>query len=208
MNQVAKDDLQGSAVGRYQPSSVYLDQAFYDWLTEVSSDLNLAVVRAPSVATALRKEIIQLLTVESRLLDQHAYAPWLDLFSAECAYWIPTTQPAQDPRTTITLEFHDQRRLRDRIARLGTGLAYSQLPASRTSRQFSGVEVWTSPGRGDEWRVRCTVILVESRVGKSRTLAGWHGFVLRREGGALRIVVKQVNLLDCDNPQGNNSFFL
>ena len=33
-------------------------------------------------------------------------------------------------------------------------------------------------------------------------------FRLRREGGALRIVVKQVNLLDCDNPQGNNSFFL
>lgn len=208
MTQSATTALPTPAAGRHQPSSAYVDQAFYDWLTEVSLDLDLAAVRTPSAPPALREEVIQLLTLESRLLDQHAYDTWLDLFTAECAYWIPSTRPARDPRKTITLEFHDQRRLRDRIGRLGTGLAYSQLPASRTARQFSGVEVWPSPGREDEWRVRCSVVLVESRQGRNRTLGGWHGFVLRREGEALRIVVKQVNLLDCDSPQGNNSFFL
>lgn len=207
MNQAAPSDL-SPAAGRHQPSSLYLDQAFYGWLAEVSADLQSAVVRAPEATAALREEIVQLLTVESRLLDQRAYDPWLGLFTSECVYWIPSAQPAQDPRSTITLEFHDRRRLLDRIARLGTGLAYSQLPASRTARQFSGVEVWANPGRGEEWRVRCNVILVESRLGRSRVLAGWYGFVLRRERGALRIAVKQVNLLDSEHPQGNNSFFL
>lgn len=87
-------------------------------------------------------------------------------------------------------------------------MAYSQLPASSTARQFGVVEAWASPGRIDEWRARCTFIVVESRQGKSRTLGGWYGFVLRRQGGALQIVVKQVNLIDADGPQGNNSFFL
>lgn len=199
---------QAPVAGRHLPSSAYVDGAFYEWLSELSVDLNLAIVRTASVAAAMREEVVQLLTLESRLLDQRAHDAWLALFAAECAYWIPSSQPAQDPRTTITLEFHDQRRLRDRAARLGTGMAYSQLPVSRTARQFSGVEVWQSPGRADEWRARCTFIVVESRQGKSRTLGGWYGFVLRREGGALKIVVKQINLIDCDAPQGNNSFFL
>lgn len=198
-----------SAAPRYQPASNYVDDAFYGWLNEVSLDLNAATTqRSGRPDAALGAEIERLLTVESRLLDQHAYTEWLDLYTPECAYWIPATRPAGDPRTQITLEFHDRRRLLDRVARLGTGLAYSQLPASRTARQLSGREIWASPGRSGEWRARCNFLLAESRAGKNRLLAGWYGFVVRKVGDDLRLVLKQVNLLDADEPQGNNSFFL
>ncbi len=192
---------------RYQPSSVYVNDAFYAWLSEVSADLNQPAIR-PEPPAALLAEASRLLTLESRLLDQQAYAPWLDLLTAECAYWIPPAQPAPDLRTSISLEFHDRRRLLDRVTRLTTGLAYSQLPQSRTARLFSGLEVWPSPAHNDEWRARCNVLIAESRAGHRRTLGGWNGFVLRREAGELKIVLKQVNLLDSDSPQGNNSFFL
>ena len=161
-----------------------------------------ALTAAQSDLAAKRTEL------KSRLLDQHAYTEWLELYTPECAYWIPASRPARDPRAQITLEFHDRRRLLDRVARLGTGLAYSQLPASRTARQLSGLEIWASPGRSDEWRARCNFLMAESRAGKSRVLGGWYGFVVRRVGDALRLVIKQVNLLDPDEPQGNNSFFL
>jgi len=198
-----------SPTQRYQPPSNYVDDAFYAWLTEVSLDLDAPTVqRSGRPDAALAAEIERLLTVESRLLDQHAYAEWLELYVSECAYWIPATRPAGDPRARITLEFHDRRRLLDRVARLGTGLAYSQLPASRTARQLSGLEIWASPGCSGEWRARCSFLLAESRAGSKRVLAGWYGFVVRRVGDDLRLVLKQVNLLDPDEPQGNNSFFL
>lgn len=192
---------------RYQPSSVYVNDGFYDWLTEVSSDLNQPLIR-PQAAPALCAEIAQLITLESRLLDQQAYDAWLGLLADECAYWIPPSQPAPDLREAISLEFHDRRRLLDRVTRLKTGLAYSQMPFSRTARLSGGIEIWASPGRDDEWRVRCTFIMLESRAGHQRTLGGWNGFVIRRVPDGLKIVLKQVNLLDCDAPQGNNSFFL
>lgn len=208
MTQSTQPSRQTTTDDRYLPSSVYLNSAYYGWLTAVSSDLDQPVVRAPDVTQTLYDEIVQLLTLEARLLDQRAYEKWLDLFTQECVYWIPATNPATDPRGTVTLEFHDRRRLIDRFARLGTGLAYAQLPASNTARQFGGVEVWPNPEDVKEWRVRCSFTVVESRQGKSRTLAGWNGFVLRREADSLKIVLKQINLLDREHPQGNNSFFL
>lgn len=200
---------------RHQPPSLYVVGSFYDWLVDVSADLAQPVVRPDTEdADAPRlREIAQLLTVESRLLDQAAldhaaYTPWLGLFAEECAYWIPAAAPAPDPRRSVTLEFHDRRRLLDRVARLGTGLAFSQFPTSRTARQWSGLEVWASPGRSDEWRARYSFSLCEAREGHGRMLAGWNGFVLRQGPEGLRIVLKQVNLIDNDRPQGNNSFFL
>ena len=196
-----------AASPRYQPSSVYVDGAFYDWLSEVSADLNQPVIRSQA-DPVITSELTRLVTLESRLLDQQAFDSWLGLLSDECAYWIPPSQPAPDLRQTISLEFHDRRRLLDRVTRLRTGLAFSQLPHSRTSRLFSGLEIWASPGRDDEWRARCNFVIAESRAGHRRTLGGWNGFVFRRESSGLKIVLKQINLLDGDYPQGNNSFFL
>jgi benzoate/toluate 1,2-dioxygenase beta subunit len=199
---------------RHQPPSLYVVASYYDWLMEVSADLAQPVVREDGAVDAAReREIARLLAVEARLLDQgaiaqDAYQRWLALFAEECAYWIPLAVPAADPRRAITLEFHDRRRLLDRVTRLGTGLAFSQLPASRTARQYSGLEIWPSPARSDEWRARCSFTLAVAREANRRVLAGCNGCVLRRSQDGLRIVLKQINLIDCAQPQGNNSFFL
>jgi 3-phenylpropionate/cinnamic acid dioxygenase small subunit len=205
---IRSSPAQGITEPRHQPSSLYVNAAFYDWLVDVSADWNAVVRNDAKVDDVMQGEISRLLATESRLLDQQAFAPWLDLFAAECAYWIPAAHPTPDPRTAITQEFHDRRRLMDRIARLGTGFAYSQSPPSRTARLLSGLEIWASTGRDDEWRARGSFLLADSRQGKNRLLAGWNGFVLRKTHDGLRIVVKQINLIDCDSPQGNNSFFL
>lgn len=198
---------------RHQPTSRYVVPAFYDWLLGVSDDLARAAVRPQGADTAQTLQVAQLLTLEARLLDQSAldktaYTHWLELYAEECAYWVPAGAPAADPRQSVTLEFHDRRRLLDRVSRLGTGLAFSQFPTSRTARLWSGLEVWPSPERDDEWRARYNFTLAESREGHNRVLAGWNGFVLRQNAQGLAIVLKQVNLIDGDRLQGNNSFFL
>lgn len=194
---------------RHQPPSLYVHPPFYDWLAELSLDWAQPTIRDDAgIDDGQWRRIAQLLAIEARLLDQQAFERWLELYAPECAYWIPASWPAADPRASITLEFHDRRRLLDRVTRLGTGRAYSQMPASRTARQWSGLEAWASPGRDDEWRVRYSFSLTEWREGRQRRLAGWCGFALRQLGSELRIVVKQINLIDCDGLQGNNSFFL
>lgn len=205
-----QDRLPERALGtyRHEPASLYVDSAYYDWLSKVSGDLNAAIIRDGQAPAETWHDIAQLLTVESRLLDQHAFQVWLGLYANECAYWIPSAHPAPDLRRSITLEFHDRRRLLDRIARLDTGLAYSQWPASNTSRLWSGLEVWRSPLRADDWHARYGFSLAESRNGHNRLLSGWSGFVVRETAAGPRIAVKQINLIDSDRPQGNNSFFL
>ena len=193
---------------RYEPQSSYVTSSFYDWLTEVSVDWNRAIVRKDPIDEMRFRAVSHLLFTEARLLDQQAFDTWLGLYVDECAYWIPSDRPASDPRAAITLEFHDRRRLLDRIVRLQTGFAYSQLPASRTSRQIGGLEVWQSPLRQGDWHARYNFSLAESRNGETRLLSGWNGFVLRETAGGVALVVKQINLIDCDLPQGNNSFFL
>jgi len=203
-----KSDARQPNAYKHQPPSLYVVPSFYEWLDEVSTDLGQATVRDVEVSAGFFSRVTQLLNVESRLLDQQAFDRWLELFVDECIYWIPSARPAPDPRTAVTLEFHDRRRLLDRIARLNTGLAYSQFPVSRTSRQWSGLEIWPSHVRKDEWHARYNFMLAESRSGHNRVLGGWNGFVLRETDSGLRLVVKQINLNDADGPQGNNSFFL
>lgn len=192
----------------FEPASHYVTEAYYDWLVAVSAELASPDVRPVLHDAGLARMIQHLLATEARLLDQKAFGPWLGLFHDECAYWIPSDVPAPDPRKVVTLEFHDRRRLLDRASRLETGFAYSQYPASRTAHAFTGLEIWPSPDRPDEWRARCNMTVCEYRNGHHRVLAGWNGFVVRQTDAGLRIVVKQINLIDCDRPQGNNSFFL
>jgi 3-phenylpropionate/cinnamic acid dioxygenase small subunit len=201
--------MSNPATGKtFHPSSVYFDDDYYDWLVSVSDDLSAAVRRNAEIGVKVSQDISDFLSLEARLLDQKALGEWSSFLDTRCAYWIPSDTPASDPRTQVTLEIHDHRRLLDRIARLETGYAYSQYPASRTSRVFSGLEIWQSDQEVPEWRARYNFILSEFRNGYQRNLAGWNGFVLRPVDGGFRIVLKQVNLIDCDRPQGNNSFFL
>lgn len=193
----------------HRPVSDYIVPAYYDWLDTVSTDLSSSEVRSNvNVTNSTINAIQELLTTEARLLDQNEYSKWLDLYADQCVYWIPSERPASNLREVISIEFHDRRRMLDRATRLTTGLAYSQLPPSRTSRVWSGLEIWPSKSDENEWRARYNFHIVEYRAGHQRTLAGWSGFVINESNGKFEIVLKQVNLVDCDQPQGNNSFFL
>ena len=125
-----KDTVTAASAARYQPASHYVDDAFYDWLNEVSLDLDAVTTqRTGRPEAALAAEIERLLTVESRLLDQHAYTEWLELYTPECAYWIPANRPAGDPRAQITLEFE-------------ASMVYRQLAIEMEIRDLPGMAAW------------------------------------------------------------------
>jgi 3-phenylpropionate/cinnamic acid dioxygenase small subunit len=185
-------------------SSWYVDDAFYGDLVERFAGFAREdrAVTDPAVIEACRT----LLAREARLLDEGRFEDWLALYVPECLYWVPGT-PGGDPRREIAFAFDDRRQLEGRIYRLRTGHAWSQIPASRTTRLIANAEVFSTPGT-EALMVRSTFLISEFRAGESRVLSGWSAHRLERRQDEWRIAVKQVNLIDCDRNLRNPSLLL
>jgi 3-phenylpropionate/cinnamic acid dioxygenase small subunit len=183
-------------------SSYYIDDRFYQELTESFTDWQGAD-REISEA-ALRDEARLLLEREARLLDQQKFSAWLALFAPECLYWAPATPNGGDPRREVAVCFDDRRRLEDRIYRLETGSAWSQVPRSRTVHLITNVELFATKDERVRM-VRSNFLISEFRAGESRMLSGWNGHRIARREDSWAISVKQVNLTECDQNLRNPS---
>lgn len=151
-------------------------------------------------------EASRLLVREARLLDERRFDDWLSLYAPDGVYWVPTWPSACDPRTTISHAFDDVRRLSDRVYWLNTGLAFSQVPPSRTVHTVTNVEVLELDA--DTRLVRSSFATHEFRTGRARVLAGRYAHVLTRADDAWRIRVKRVTLLDADAGHDNLTLVL
>jgi 3-phenylpropionate/cinnamic acid dioxygenase small subunit len=187
--------------GAIEPT-LYVNDALYERLVALQSEWHSPGDPPP---LEIERACERLIKIEARLLDDGEFERWLELFSRQCIYWIPL-YPGNDPRREVSAEFHDRRRLRDRIARLRTGAAYSQIPPTRTCRILSNVETFTA-GDGNP-AARAGFAIHTWRGGVHRTLAGWCGYVFVNENGGWKFALKQINLIDSDEGQENNSFFL
>ena len=174
---------------------------FCDWQTDVREQTDLA----------LRDSCRQFLEKEARLLDQGRHDEWLDQFAPECLYWVPASLDGGDPRREVAVSFDDRRRMEDRVFRLKNDNAWSQQPASRTARLVSNVSVYLTDD-ADIFMVRSSFLTTEFQAGDKRTYTGWYGHRLRRADGSggksWQILVKQVNLIDCDQNLRNPSITL
>jgi 3-phenylpropionate/cinnamic acid dioxygenase small subunit len=155
----------------------------------------------------LRDACRALLEREARFLDQGRFDDWLGLYAGECLYWVPATPGGGDPRREVAIAFDDRRRLEDRIYRLRTGYAWSQTPVSRTVRLVSNVEAFSTDSETVHM-IRSNFQITEFRTRETRALTGWCGHRVRREAGRWEILVKQVNLIDCDDNLRNPSIVL
>src|SRR3954467_12583063 len=76
---------------------------------------------------------------EARLLDQGQLAAWLDLFSDDGHYWIPSRRGHVDPGRPGSTVYAAKPRLAVRVARLLSGKEYAQEPPSVTCRHLSNL---------------------------------------------------------------------
>jgi benzoate/toluate 1,2-dioxygenase beta subunit len=182
--------------------SYYVDDEFYRALVADFSDWQRGEREVTN--PAVRDRCQALLHREARLLDEGRFEQWLSLYAPECLYWVPATPGGGDPRKEVAVAFDDRRRLEDRVYRLRTGYAWSQVPPSRTARLIANVEVFSALTPAT-YMVRSTFVVTEFRAGETRGLAGWYGHRLAERDGRWRILVKQVNLIDCDQNLRNPS---
>jgi 3-phenylpropionate/cinnamic acid dioxygenase small subunit len=153
-----------------------------------------------------RQEIESFLFMEARLIDDGKFDEWLELFAEDAIYWAPCNSYDIDPTTEVSLIYDDKSRMRDRVWRLQSGLAYSQEPASRVRHMLSNIELVSV--EGDAATVSSNFAIFEMRKGVQKVYAGRVEHHLRREGDGWKITFKKVDLINNDDPIDNLTFLV
>jgi len=104
---------------------------------------------APLVGPDLQHRVEQFLYAEAQLLDDHEFNTWITLFTDQAHYWVPTrnTRTNRERAKEIAARGEgahvddDMVRLRGRVRRSTSGLAWSEEPPSRTRRLLTNVRI-------------------------------------------------------------------
>lgn len=148
--------------------------------------------------TPTRQQVEDFLYREARLLDTQQFEAWLELFTDDALYWVPAGREDIDPARHVSIMHDDRAALAKRIARLRSGHAYAQDPASRIHRLVSNVEV-VDPGRSGV-EAHSMLLLVELLRGRQVLHTARCEYSLLGDPGAWRIRRKKVNLLRMAEP--------
>jgi p-cumate 2,3-dioxygenase beta subunit len=150
----------------------------------------------------------QFLYAEAALLDEWRLDEWVELFTEDARYVIPSTDhPETDPRETLGLVNDDIVRLRGRVERLKSRRAHREFPWSRTRRLVTNVRVLGA--EGDDVLVTASFLVYRIRGGQMDPLVGQYQYRLVRVDGALRIRQRRVQLdLEALSPHGTVSIIV
>lgn len=155
----------------------------------------------------LVREVEELLFLEADLADSHRYDDWFALWCEQLRYWVPCNSDSTDPSRQVSLIYDDRGRLEERLFRLKTKHAHSQIPRSRLSRTVSNVRLDDfDSNRGGV--VTSRFFLGEERLDRLTMWVGRQTHVLERVDDGFKIREKRVLLINNDSPMGNLTFLI
>ena len=137
---------------------------------------------------ALREQVEEFLFQEAALLDGR-----VDLLTEDARYVVPATDlPEGDPGRNFVFIDDDIIRLRARVGRLNSRFSHRERPRSRTRRFVSNVRVAETEGK--EVSVSANVLVYRFRAGEGAPCVGAVDYLLRRDGGELKIAYRRAVL--------------
>jgi 3-phenylpropionate/cinnamic acid dioxygenase small subunit len=164
----------------------------------------------------LQREIEEFLYQEAELLDARHYEAWLDLFTEDVHYWMPTSRnvPHDEPereytRDGLDVNWFDEGKdtLTRRVKQILTGVHWAEEPRSRICHMISNVQILRALPAGSspsEVAVKCRFLIYRNRVEtETDLLVGKRQDLLRRvDAGwkiARRMIVLDQNVLLAKN---------
>ena len=151
-------------------------------------------------------EVSAFLFHEARLLDQRRWHDWLELFAEGGMYWVPLVHGQTDPVNHVSLFYEDALLREVRARRLEEKRAWSQQPVTQAARVLGNVMLL--PEDDGDIVVASTFHMLEWRRRDQRMLGGHTTHRLRRTAQGLRIVLKRVDLINCEDVQDTLETFL
>lgn len=158
----------------------------------------------------VRADIEEFLYAEAALLDDRDFTAWLSLFAPDAHYWVPAGQDDADPTRDVSVVYDDMQFLAERVWRAGSGIAFAQEPASRTSHLVSNVRVKETrqSQAGELVGVTAAFIVTEFRREAVCTHAGRYRYELLSGPESFSILLKKVQLVNSGSRLGNLSVLL
>lgn len=160
------------------------------------------------IATAgLRLAIEDFLYHEAALLDEWRLDEWLELFTPDARYTVPSTDlPRGDPASTLILIEDNIDRIRGRVERLKSRRAHREFPSSRTRRLITNVRVLEQ--RDDEIEITANFVVYRFRR-SSDAYVGRYLYTLVPDGESFKIRRRRAELdLEALRPHGTVSIIL
>ncbi len=155
---------------------------------------------APSMpAWADERAIERFLIREVGLLDERRFEDWRDLFTEDGHYWVPLRWGQDSPDGESSLFYDDRKIMATRFERLRHPNIHSQSPAHRTCRIVGNVVIERIDAALGEVHVASNMIMTDYRQRVSRVFSGRVHHLLRRNGDDFKIVLKKVELTNCDD---------
>lgn len=146
-----------------------------------------------------RVAVEQFLYREARLADEQRIDDWLALWDVDgSTYWVPCNKDDVDPERELSIIYDNYDRLRLRIERMKTGMAWTQEPRSKLRRLIGNIEMEEVEG---EVRTLSNFHLTELRVNDNEPFV-WVGQTehrLRPVGDDFLIRYKKVLLINNDH---------
>lgn len=137
------------------------------------------------------------LALEADLLDERRFEDWLDLFTEDAHYWVPS-KPEQISHLEEVSIFSDNRELMElRVRRLRHPSIHVQTPPSRTVRYLTNVLAHEDAGALE---VSSRIMVLEYRQGEQRVFGGRCRHRLIRPGEGFKIALKRVDIVNCEDP--------
>ena len=163
----------------------------------------------PEVQPRTRADYEDFLYREAALLDEWRLDEWLELFTPDSVYEVPTMGVGlkASPDNALFYIADDYRRLRHRVTRLDKPSAHAEWPHSTTVRAVHNVRIVGVEERGVH--VACTFTTYRSKHNITDTYIGHAHYWVVEVNGDIRIRVKRVQLgMDSLQPHGKVSIIL
>ena len=148
----------------------------------------------------LIRAVEEFLFFEARLLDGREFQAWAELFADDGIYWVPMREGQEDPLTEHSIFYDDKDLLDVRVRRLLHPDTLAQIPASRTRHVIGNVVLDETDG--DEIHARSNLLMFEYRRDEQRVFGAEVQHRLRRVEDGFEIVLKRVDLVNCEAVHG------
>lgn len=171
-------------------------------LFDIDFDVSVTDLQPVKLSLEQKDNIAQFLYFEARLLDEHRWDEWLELWTEDGMYWAPRSFGQASPYDQISL-FWENKMLRElRIRRLENERNWSQQPPTESSRLIGNICI-EGKDKDGYLVVRATFQSVESRAGQQRVLGGSYIYKLLEQDHSWKLYLKQVNLVNREDVHSN-----
>lgn len=162
--------------------------------------MSIATINRPAESAALSlEELRDFIEHEAELLDEQRFDDWAALYADDAVYWAPAARDQSSWLNHVSLLYDDKHTIKIRVQRLNHPMIHCQDPRSTCVRVLSNFKLDWASDDGDQYRVRSKFIMLEDRPGADRRFFGGRlTHTLRRCGDRLEIVLKKVELTNCD----------